>query len=546
VIRCGPAAACVAAIAAVAPPAYAEPVRLIVDAPAAAPGDGATPIRVHVRVEPAAAVTKLEDLELSVDAGVAGEPAPGGVHGIAFDVTPPNIVRDRPLTVVATARIGTRKLRAQTVLTLEPTAADVPMREFSVGGYAPERVRLGIDESVELTGISGRVFASTGTVTAPNERGVVGYTPPATTAPQVAFIVQTSNDVSQVWWTPVPLVGLGELHLQSEPFASVVVLVNDRTFGPVRTDAKGEARLYVEAPPGAIVAETIATDEVGNVSTGTLPLAPPPFARMFALCPEGVQRALIFAVDETGTPLREAAIDVDVAGGATQTTSRVSGAWAVDYVPAIDAQPGDRITVRAAFADDPSVEAECTSVVPQPTIVEIAPPIVVPPRRRKAISFAVSLGYLHNLGKVAGPLVSAAVAYRLPALRERVSVGLDLGFYTSEDTRAVDGQDVVTSVTAAPVLATAAYAYPVDPVSIYASAGAGAVIADRELSSMASGREAHRGLRPAIAAAIGGRLPAGPGSAAVELGYLYAPVSDPNLEGNAGGFRVTVGYWWAP
>jgi hypothetical protein len=161
---------------------------------------------------------------------------------------------------------------------------------------------------------------------------------------------------------------------------------------------------------------------------------------------------------------------------------------------------------------------------------------------------SASIGYLTNFGKVSAPIAMAAASYRLPVLSHRLAVTVEAGAYASDDERAAAGvaEMVRTRVTAAPLLGGLAYALPVDPVRITAGVGAGVLLSERELSSPSAGRRVDSGPRPALSVAVGGDLALGAGRVLVEAGYLYAPVDDARLDGNAGGLHLAAGYRWEP
>ncbi len=76
----------------------------------------------------------------------------------------------------------------------------------------------------------------------------VDYVPPSTSWPQVAIVAASSAD--RWGWTAVPLSGRGVATARSTPHAEIRVTIGDRSFGPVRADASGEAQVPVVVPAG--------------------------------------------------------------------------------------------------------------------------------------------------------------------------------------------------------------------------------------------------------------------------------------------------------
>ncbi len=101
--------------------------------------------------------------------------------------------------------------------------------------------------------------------------------------PQLVIVaaVGTSGVVD---WLIVPMSGRGRVRVTTEPRARVVLRVAGRAFGPVSADRSGLALVDVEVPPGELEGEAVAADVAGNVTTQTIPLAPPPLLRVLAVC----------------------------------------------------------------------------------------------------------------------------------------------------------------------------------------------------------------------------------------------------------------------
>lgn len=162
---------------------------------------------------------------------------------------------------------------------------------------------------------------------------------------------------------------------------------------------------------------------------------------------------------------------------------------------------------------------------------------------RSPLSIAARVGWVDNGGKVRGGLAGLAVSYRLPWMRDRFTVGVELTGYDSEDRR-VDSTTMeshATRVRAAPALARADVYQGAGPVAVFAAAGVGVVAARTEIESE-NAQSSGSGVGFAALGAAGVEVPLGYGRLTLELGYLLAPVDIAGVSGNAGGARVLGGW----
>src|SRR4051812_32371382 len=109
------------------------------------------------------------------------------------------------------------------------------------------------------------LWTSTGTVSSPagaNGIWTAIYTPPAERFPRVALILVTAG--SERAWLSLPIDGRDDLQLATKPSSRVEVEIADRTFGPVRSDREGHARVPVIVPPGIRSAAVRVRDPYGN------------------------------------------------------------------------------------------------------------------------------------------------------------------------------------------------------------------------------------------------------------------------------------------
>ena len=78
------------------------------------------------------------------------------------------------------------------------------------------------------------------------------YTPPTQFIPRVDVIaarVETGDGVSWGYAT-THLIGQGMAEIKTSPKALATIDIGDRSFGPVRADRKGKAKIRVQVPPG--------------------------------------------------------------------------------------------------------------------------------------------------------------------------------------------------------------------------------------------------------------------------------------------------------
>ncbi|MBS1149953.1 MAG: hypothetical protein H6Q89_1651, partial [Myxococcaceae bacterium] len=119
---------------------------------------------------------------------------------------------------------------------------------------AQPQAQLAISGPQELADVS--VTVNHGTIAAVKQLGpgrfVAEYRAPGQTFPRVAIIavVGSVKGARIHGWTTIPLWGSAEAVLQTAPNASVSVRIGERTFGPIRADAKGIGKLPVVVPPG--------------------------------------------------------------------------------------------------------------------------------------------------------------------------------------------------------------------------------------------------------------------------------------------------------
>ncbi len=176
---------------------------------------------------------------------------------------------------------------------------------------APERADLGeqssVDIQVEASGDQPPTLVSNvgslGELRRTSAKQyVVTYTLPEKKFPQWA-IIAALGERQTFGWTKIALMRHASVVVESEPHVEVRVRVRESEFGPVKADARGQAKLDVVVPPGLEYALSVAIDAMGNASHRRVPLGVPPSSRLLLHCPTNSQHVLAFAVTPEGSPM---------------------------------------------------------------------------------------------------------------------------------------------------------------------------------------------------------------------------------------------------
>jgi hypothetical protein len=174
--------------------------------------------------------------------------------------------------------------------------------------------------------------------------------PPREPYPQLAIVSAVAG--ARCGFAVLPLVGRAEAVASGAPGAEVAVRVGAATFGPVRADARGRARIAVSVPPGTTVAyhgdRPLALPPAPAVPHVQLaiPSAPRPADR------EDLVPVRALAVAPDGAPRPGAHLEVRISAGAVDAPVEVGpGVYAWTWrLPA--GSPGDA-TIDVALAGEP-------------------------------------------------------------------------------------------------------------------------------------------------------------------------------------------------
>ncbi|MDQ3264721.1 MAG: hypothetical protein M3Y59_13810 [Myxococcota bacterium] len=216
-----------------------------------------------------------------------------------------------------------------------------------------------------------RVAVNVGTLSTPNRVGAgrytATYTPPPTRFPQAALLLAWQDGPgAEVAFYRLPLLGTTRLPVSTNPNTEVRVRVAEAVFGPVQTDAQGEATIPLDVPPGVVEAEVL----VGGAKTGRkVALEVPPYNRLVAaavparLVTDGSQEGRIDVYFESlaNDPVRPTDVLVIPSVGTVTPIDSSASRIRYRYLPprmtgATEAQVAVTLKRRAASATETRVE----------------------------------------------------------------------------------------------------------------------------------------------------------------------------------------------
>lgn len=433
---------------------------------------------------------------------------------------------------------------------------------------SPQRVVLGRDTQVVLTVSvpegSGPVHAtaSSGEFDRDSVEGgpvrTFQWTPPAVRYPLTAvllFWVDGANgEAPEVARVLVPLLGRITLDVATRPGAEVVVEVADARFGPVTANAKGEAHVPVEVPPGVKEARVLATKGSLRTDRATPFDVPPEQPLVAALSPSPLHAEQGGWLLVSGEP-EVTAVELDVEAPGARVVPREERPLRYRVRPA----PGTTsltVTVRRQGAPE-SARASVT-VLPAPAGTQVAEdnePVAPPRRPEGKLGFHVLAGGYFAASPYTGPAAALGASYRLPVWRGRVAAELEAGLRQSSLDASLELGTARSRVLAGPLLASARVtALERGSLSLSGRVGAGVVPFENQITTdfQPSYREGKLGLMAFLAAQGAWRF--GAVSALVELRGAVGPSTKdlPSLKTEhseplgLGGVAVNLGLRYAP
>ncbi|GAC1602310.1 MAG: hypothetical protein NVS4B10_14480 [Myxococcales bacterium] len=490
-------------------------------------------------------------------------------------------------------------------------ALEILLQAAPRAGRKPQaqlRVEIAVVDPSSSEDVAPDLWASEGVI-GPAERRpgggfVAAYTPTRDTFPRIVLLrAGLGAGGERRWgWLALPLSGSDDLSLRTKPETRVRVELGGKTFGPVRSDAQGNARIHVEVPPGVRLAMVRVRDAFGNATSREVDLAPPPFRTVAAVAggqagPAGAAPLPIevFAVTPTGRPAARADLKVSAARGAIAFEGAGRpGVFRFSYRAPDPGGGLDSVTVRAfGFADvvhlplRPAAETAGPGVATAPLsgasslpvgslaaaaspnapraagsrrkdgVPEPAPALAPPARGPAAVSAGLLLRGQSNLSRAsgggAGLEVAAALSPEafagLPAIGRLEPLarleGLQFAAQTQAGASPGDSPrrgNLRAFSLAAGVRATL---WAVGPARLHIAALAGAQRAFdtiRIVGGPADGVQQSEARWSVLAAtAAGATAPLGRGRALAELQLAFSP-SRGQLQGNLGGLSLAFGY----
>jgi hypothetical protein len=361
------------------------------------------------------------------------------------------------------------------------------------------------------------------------------YELPSEKYPGVALIAARGAAARQFASLRIELMGYPTVDIRSEPSVSVVVQAESARFGPVVTDPRGRARLEIAVPPGVREVTTLATDQRGNVREKTLPLEPPPFSRLLAVCAPQESAVYVLIVDERGAPGPSAEFHVQAeSASAGRAAPLAPGLFRVELRP----EPGsEQLEVHTTLGEEDS-----SCALPGAPALPVAEAPVEAPRPRTPLLLGVQLGASSNLAKVAGPWGALQLALPLGGLESGWRLEAQAGYTRSEARlESSSGEALNLKLDTLPLAGSIRYGLALGRWQGSAAASLG-VAWVRLQAERRSGPERYSALPLWMGGAVRGAYLFSGGEAGLELGYSRAQVHEAAIRGNAAGLRASLGY----
>lgn len=365
---------------------------------------------------------------------------------------------------------------------------------------------------------------------------------PKTTYPQVALVGTYDAKARTPIVHRVLLVGQPTVEIRSEPNVEVSVRVGERSFGPTATDAKGVARLKIDAPPGTATVKTFATDSHGNVTEGQLALNPPAFPKALVLCAPIEDAAYVVEVDEYGTFVTTPSFRTRVREATASAPESVApGVFRLPLGVQNPTKDWKTVTVtveHAGFSDSCAFKV----APPPPSEPFKLQGTVTPIEPEFSLFLAANAGFATNFGLLAGPWVSVQGSYPFSSTRQGLRADLAVGFlHSTSDVPAEDGQTLELTVNSIPLLLGPRYVFVWGLFDLSVAAHAGLSLTNESLVGPLID-QASSSIPLWFGGDVGFAWWIGSGDVGVRVGYSYAPIDQPDVSGNVAGLRATVQY----
>lgn len=409
----------------------------------------------------------------------------------------------------------------------------------------PAKVILGVDSKVELEVRAGDVshlkaYANTGTLAPRQLAGPNAvrftWTPPDIRYPRMAillFWVERGAGAPEIAVARIPLIGRTELEVVTEPRAEVRVEIGGRTFGPRRADARGQAKVPVEVPPGVLQAKVLS--EVGGQSTSVMvPLDVPASNRLAAVAgPEPLPSSGGWAWLVSADQLDLQALQVEASGGAITLARSGRDSALFSVLPSPDARNAS-ITFRTTGAADDLATVG----------VGVAEPPAAQPRNLTSLLLTpgAMMGATYGGGSNLSLFASLALDFSFPTFGTGLSAGLALEGHTMGLSTQVLGQAIDSwVVTFSPLAVARVQLAELGAAALHVRVGAGPLFFLHQVRSQFQPSFSERGLAPEAFAGVQLSYRVGPLDLLLDLRASLGMVQSSTLSANIGGMVLGVG-----
>jgi len=211
------------------------------------------------------------------------------------------------------------------------------------------------------------------------------YVPPPERYPQVALVAvwkETGPD-ARIDFLRIPLFGTTSVPVKGQAGASVTVVTPFQEFGPVTTDAKGNATLSIEVPPNIRAVDVHVKDPNGASTRRSVPIEVPHYNRVtaalvpYAITADGKDQVKLHVFyDLDGGARAPDRVAVDATAGQAVFERTQNGRFLYRYLP----PPGtfaEDVKFAVTIEGDATARARARVVLglPAPSKVVVKPPL---------------------------------------------------------------------------------------------------------------------------------------------------------------------------
>ncbi len=361
--------------------AHAQAVSLLATGPLV--GDGMTPATLRVWVEGTAVTDRVH---LKPAEGRAGEPVLGADGVVAFSYVPPALTVAKAIAIDVSVR-GAVKIDRRIEVPVNPPPAgtysvtfDPPQVVLGRDAAATIRIKSSATSPVAPDARSVLLNASFGTLSEPTPGGdgtfVARWTAPATLEGARTLLVGVTDRAapgSISGWGALPVLVDRSVTFDVLAGSQNVLVVGDRTYGPVQATPQGKVSFPVQVDPRQLTAKLQTVRGTERVDKAVeVPLEDYPRVLVLPMAPrvpgssDVKHEVWAVAIQKTGAPLEVPAVVTMTASAGTITPSIPSaerkGAWSSTWT----APAGGSGTATIAAAVD-GQEGKAT--------VELVPPV---------------------------------------------------------------------------------------------------------------------------------------------------------------------------